>query len=475
MKVLVINQCSTNKGDRAILFFVLSELLRNGVDQITVSASNPEYWQDKPDFPPVSAPRFRGDKFTPAKAGAESTIAVPVVPWGWDISRRKGVGLWGKVIHRARKLILPRWICFPLVRNALIASKRPWYLRLIVNRQYLRAIEQADLVLSTGGHHITTMFVPDAVTPQIFDMAVALLCGKRLVLWSQSIGPFDFGSAKSKLMVQRILAGAEQIYTRDEASADQIRRMGVSLERVSRTFESVFGLCDVVKSPARPSERSAVMGVAVYVYVLRPSTNCIKAIVHKSKLTRYVSPTAISAGLKEHENYTRCFAPLIDHAIEAGYKVRFFPMELAGTDRACIEAVINSVDKKENCEILEGFPGTCEHLDAVARCRMFVGHKTHSQVFSLVAATPLLAVAYHKKTEDFMAQFGLEKHCVDDAQISAGKLIEMFDEINSNLDAISRKQQEVGSKICAQVKEDFARMIEKVRAAEQGNTKKTDR
>jgi polysaccharide pyruvyl transferase WcaK-like protein len=154
---------------------------------------------------------------------------------------------------------------------------------------------------------------------------------------------------------------------------------------------------------------------------------------------------------------------LIDHAIEAGYKVRFFPMELGGTDRACIEAVINGVGKKENCEIVEGFPATAEHLNAVAQCRMFVGHKTHSQIFSFVAAAPLLAVAYHKKTEDFMAQFGLEKYCVDDAQISAEKLIEMFDKINDNLDAISHKQQEVSSKFCAQVKRDFARMIEEVR------------
>jgi len=420
MNVLVINQCSTNKGDRAVLFFVLRELARSGVGQITVSASNPEYWEDKPDFP---------------------GMAVRVIPWGWDISRKKGVGFLGKVIHRVQKLILPRLIHFPLMRNALIAGKRPWYLRFIVNRQYIEAIEQAELVLSTGGHHITTMFVQDVVTPQIFDMVVALLYGKPLMLWSQSIGPFDFKSAKSKMMVQKILAGAGQIFIRDDASAHQIRKMGVSLERVSRTFESVFGLCDVVKSRARPSERPPVMGVAVYVYV---------------RANR----------LKEHENYTRSLAPLIDHAIEAGYKVRFFPMELAGTDQACIEAVINSIDKKENCEILEGFPGTLDHLDAVAQCKVFVGHKTHSQIFSLVAATPLLAIAYHKKTRDFMAQFGLEEYCVDDAQISAEKLIEIFDEINNNLDTISRKQQEAGAKMCVQVKSDFAAMIEKVRVAE---------
>jgi len=294
------------------------------------------------------------------------------------------------------------------------------------------------MVLSTGGHHVTTMFVPDAVTPQIFDMAAALLYDKPLVLWSQSIGPFSFKLSKSRLMVQKILSSASQIFIRDEASTDQIKKMGVSLEHVSKTRESVFGLCDIVKSRIRPSKRAEVMGIAVYVH------------------TR-------ANQLKEHEEHRRYFASLVDHAIEAGYKVRFFPMELQGTDRHCIEAVINRVDKKENCEIVEGFPGTSDHINAVAQCKMFVGHKTHSQIFSLVAATPLLAIAYHKKTEDFMAQFGLEKYCIADTQLSAEKLIKLFGEINNKLDTINQKEEEAGSKTCMQVKEDFARMIKQVR------------
>jgi len=265
-----------------------------------------------------------------------------------------------------------------------------------------------------------------------------LLYGKPLVLWSQSIGPFGFKSPKSRLMVQKILSGACRIFIRDEASAEQIKELGISLEHVSKTCESVFGLCDIVKSRIRPSDRPPVMGVAVYVH---------------TRANR----------LKEHINHPRYFASLIDHAIEAGYKVRFLPMELQGTDRACIEAVINSVDKKGNCEIVEGFPGTSDHINAVAQCRIFVGHKTHSQIFSLVAATPLLAIAYHKKTEDFMAQFGLEKYCIADAKINTGKLIELFDEINNNLDSVNRKEEEVGSKMCMQVREDFADMIKQVR------------
>lgn len=417
MKALVINQCSTNKGDRAVLFFVLRELTRNGIDQITVSASNPEYWEEWPDFPET---------------------AVRIIPWGWDNSRKKDVGFWGKVIHRIQKVILKRRINFPLVRNALIAGKRPWYLRFLVNRQFIKALREADIVISTGGHHITTMFVPDAVTPQILDMAVALLYEKPLLLWSQSIGSFKFKSPKSRLMVQKILSGAGQIFIRDEDSAEQIKEMQVSMEHVSKTRESVFGLCDIVKSRTKPSNRPLVMGISVYVH---------------TRANR----------LKEHENNPRYFASLIDHAIEAGYKVRFFPMELQGTDRRFIEAVINNVNKKENCEIIEGFPGTLDHINKIAQCKMFVGHKTHSQIFSLLAATPLLAIAYHKKTEDFMAQYGLEKYCITDEQISTEKLIELFDEINNNLDFINEKQEITGSKMCKQVREDFARMIKQAR------------
>jgi polysaccharide pyruvyl transferase WcaK-like protein len=414
MRVLVINQCSTNKGDRAVLFFVLRELSRNGIDQVTVSASNPEYWHERPDFPEID---------------------VRVIPWGWDNSRNKDAGFCGKVIHRILKVILKRHINFPLVRNALIAGKRPWYLDFLINRQFVKALKEVDIVISTGGHHITTMFVPDAVTPQIFDMAAALIYEKPLLLWSQSIGPFRFKSHKNRLMVQKILSGTSRIFIRDEDSAEQIKEMQVSHGHVSKTYESVFGLCDIVKSRIKPSKRPPVMGISVYVH------------------TR-------ANQLKEHENNPRYFASLIDHAIEAGYKVRFFPMELQGTDRLFIEAVINNANKKEDCEIVEGFPGTSDHINAISQCRMFVGYKTHSQIFSLLAATPLLAIAYHKKTEDFMAQYGLEEYCITDAQVSAEKLIELFDEINNNPDAINQKQEATGSEMCKQVKEDFARMID---------------
>ncbi len=136
MKVIVINQCSTNKGDRAVLYFVLRELKSNGINNVTVSASNPQYWEEKPDYPDIN---------------------VRVIPWGWDISRRKNAGIITKIFHLFVKVKLTRLIYFPLVKKVLIAGKFPWYLKFIVNKQYLDAVRNADVVISTGGHHLTTI------------------------------------------------------------------------------------------------------------------------------------------------------------------------------------------------------------------------------------------------------------------------------------------------------------------------------
>jgi polysaccharide pyruvyl transferase WcaK-like protein len=414
MNVLVINQCSTNKGDRAVLYFVLRQLKACGIGNVTVSASHPEYWLDKPDFP---------------------ELAVRVIPWGWDVSRKKNATLIGKVFHLFCKVKLPRRIHFPLVRDALISGRRPWYLRFLINREFLKAVKEADLVISTGGHHLTTIIAGSIKTPQIFDMAMALLYSKPLLLWSQSIGTFDFESPANKTMIQKILSDAGQILIRDEASEEQIRKLGVSLEHVSKTRESVFGLYDVVRSRTKPSDRRNILGISVW--------------------------TGNKQTAPAWEHYVRTFTAFVDHAVETGgYKVRFFPMEMQGADRPCIEDIINRVGKKEHCEIVEGFPGTIEHINAIAQCKMFVGHKTHSQIFSLVAATPLIAVAYHRKTEDFMAQFGLEDYCIVESQLSSGKLMEMFDRINDNLDAVGRKQQEIALGMYQQVGEDFKRMID---------------
>lgn len=68
----------------------------------------------------------------------------------------------------------------------------------------------------------------------------------------------------------------------------------------------------------------------------------------------------------------------------------------------------------------------------------FVGHKTHSTIFALATGTPLLAIAYHPKTIEFMRQFDMEQFVIDDKVMTGDKLISMFDELSSHLDEVGK-------------------------------------
>ena len=417
MKVLIINQCATNKGDRAVLFFLLKELVRNGVDDITVSTTDPHYWADLRGFP-EGLVRF--------------------VRFGWSISskRRKQAGLLGEVVLRIKRGIYAN-ICFPLVRRALLHGVCSWYVRFLCTKEYWQAVSRADLVMSTGGHRVTTLLVRDAVFPATFDMAIVLLKHKPLVLWSQSIGPLKFRRQENRMMIEMILSSAWRILIRDKVSEEELSKVGVSMENVSQTRESVFGLFDIVEKPKKPSDRERIMGISVYM--------------------------AQKRSYEENEVYFNSISAVVDHAAENGYLVRFFPMEMSGADQPCIEQIIERCRNRHICSIVEGYPETVEHMAGVAQCRIFLGHKTHSVVFALTTGTPLIAVAYHEKTEDFMGQFGLSEYCIPESQATGSKLIELFSKVSSNLDEISERELKRSREVGSRVREDFRKVIDDVR------------
>jgi polysaccharide pyruvyl transferase WcaK-like protein len=325
------------------------------------------------------------------------------------------------------------------VRKALLSGVCPWYIRFLCTKEYWQAVGQADLVMSTGGHRVTTLLVPDAVFPATFDMAIALLRQKPLVLWSQSIGPLSFRQPENRKMIETILSRAWRILIRDEVSEEELSKIGVSMKNVSQTPESVLGLFDVVERPIKPCDRERVMGVSVYMSQKR--------------------------SLEENEAYINSISALVDHAAQDGYSVRFFPMEMAEVDRPCIEQIIARCKNKEACSIVEGYPETVEHMTGVSQCRLFLGHKTHSVVFALTMGTPLIAIAYHQKTQDFMEQFGLGEYCVPEADTDSGKLIELFSKVSSNLDEISEIELKCSHEAGSRVREDFRRVIEDARRA----------
>jgi polysaccharide pyruvyl transferase WcaK-like protein len=175
MDVLVINHYACNKGDRAILYFVTRELAKNKVNSITVSAHDRAFWKD-----------------------SQSSLigSVKFIPWGFNVERPIHINKIQKKILSLKNR-LGRYK-FHVATYLLLNSWEFGIERLICNAEFFTSLRKADLVISTGGHHITTLLAPDAVSGQLFDMGMVLLSKTPLVLWSQSIGPLEFKHKKNK-------------------------------------------------------------------------------------------------------------------------------------------------------------------------------------------------------------------------------------------------------------------------------------
>jgi polysaccharide pyruvyl transferase WcaK-like protein len=309
--------------------------------------------------------------------------------------------------------------------------------RILCNGRFYRAVCEADLIVSTGGHHLTTLLTRDGVSSQICDQAMAILSGKPLVLWSQSIGPFEFHDPRDLELAKAILTRSAMIFTRDEQSLELMRRHDISQANVRETFDSVVGLNDAMGDYVVPSARENIVGAAIY------------------------SAQQRSPG--HHRNYVESMVSLVSQANVTGAVVRFFPMELKGSisdDRPLIREIVSRCAQAGGRCVVEDRDLDClTHLKEVAKCRLFVGHKTHSVVFGLTVGTPMLAIAYHRKTRDFMDRYGLSENCIDDNDLTTESLLRTLANLQANLDAVGAKQVQASRVLGAKVRQDFGAML----------------
>lgn len=402
--IMIVNQYAANKGDRAVLFALVSELLKH-TKNITVSTSDPELWKGYDYY---------------------EDNHICFVPWGWDY----------KTENNSMKRFLQSIKKYTYTINReLFLRAEPifrWIVPFISNRLFSQALDTADIVISTGGHHVTTILARDAISTQMFDLSQAIWRNKPLILWSQTIGPLDFHNERNRLFVSKILKRMNRAFIRDKESFVLVKDI-VSQEKLIPTYESVFVLNHQFKDYMLPSKRANRLGISIYSTKQRNE--------------------------KEAAEYIETIASVANHAISKGLEVEFFPMEIKGSgpdDRKMIKMIVARIDDVAKCIINDEDMDTLTHMKKVSECRIFIGHKTHSVIFALTVGTPIVALAYHIKTNDFLDQFGLSRNCIGDNDLTSELLIETFDNVMGDLDNIGEVQYKQSEQFADKVSQDIA-------------------
>src|SRR5690606_16650533 len=92
-------------------------------------------------------------------------------------------------------------------------------------------------------------------THRVLELELAKRLGRRVVLWTQSVGPFK--TPRSQSAIQRIIACVDAAYFRDEPSRDAWVREGGDLNSSFIAPDAVFALD--ASTPASPSASDRVL------------------------------------------------------------------------------------------------------------------------------------------------------------------------------------------------------------------------
>ncbi len=389
-KILIINQYAGNKGDRAVLYALCRLLLEHLPNsKIIVSTTSPELW-DNYDF-------YKENR-------------IDFIPSAWDFERVEGhfSKVYFSFINKFKKYT------YTILRENFLGLKLPIE-GFLVNPTFYDAAKKADLIISTGGHHYTTILSKDLVSHLPYEFCSALRLNKNTIIFSQSMGPFEFHNKRNEKYIRSLLNDCQKIFIREKDSFKYLDELQVKTEHLDKVPETVISLSTLFDNYIKPTDRDKKLGIAIYSTKKRSS--------------------------EEKDHYINCLADFCNYVITLGYHVELFPMELKDTepdDRKMIKEITTKISKKEKYIIHERDLETESHIKAVAKCRLFVGHKTHSVVFALTSGTPLIAIEYHPKTRNFMTQFDSERYSINDDILTFDLLKEKFNALELEFDKVGK-------------------------------------
>ena len=286
------------------------------------------------------------------------------------------------------------------------------FFRIVCDAKYIKALKNADIVFISGGHHLTDILSKKSYYKLSCNFIVPIIMKKKVILLPQSIGPVK--DEKVKKSVKFILEKVYSIAYRDKESGILVDSI-IKHNRVSYVPDLVYSL-----SPNKHCELDDdIVGIALYHSYDGDNRN-------------------------EVLNFTMSnLAQIIDDLLERGYIVKIIPMD--EEDEMYAGSIISNVQssmKNDRCYVAQRRENVLDVIEEFNGLKFALAYKTHATIFSIICNTPLVAIAYHSKTIDFMNQIGLGEYVIFDNDASYKNVISLIDKMLSNIEFLLEKEKQ---------------------------------
>lgn len=247
-------------------------------------------------------------------------------------------------------------------------------------RAVFRAIRRADLVLMGGGSLLQDVTSRRNMVYYLGVAELARLRGRPAMLFANGIGPVRTASGR---LLMRVLANRLRLITvRDEASLEELKRLGVTRPRIELSADPAL----LLPPPSRAAGE----------FLLR-----------QAGLRDWEGPlVGISVRpWKGSEAAGLAVAQAVDRFCRAhGARAVFLPMQYPGDGEASRQvAAAMETEPFLPAERLDA----AELLNIAAAMDLVVGVRFHALVFAALGHVPVVGLAYDPKVDNFLHSLGL--------------------------------------------------------------------
>lgn len=359
MRVVIVGSVVANGGDAAIMHAQL-ELVRVAFPGVVIAIHD--------SHPAVARRRFPG---------------MEVHPWLWDgLTVPTGIPLPRRLRRAANRMIRAAVLNY-VARTDLSDARR-------IVRGALRSLADADLVAYTGG---TSLIERYPMAPKLFELRMARLLQRRVVLLPGSLGPFE--RRENQDAMRAVVEDARLVLLRDQRSKEHLSSIGARLARIRMVPDVVFALA-APGAVRRLAEGAVPAGAPRIAVSVRDCT----AFFPKDK----------SNGQNAYED---AVAYLVTHLSRGrGADVTFVSTcqgipGYAFDDSRVARSVAARLPGDVSVHIDPDDHAAAELRDILGNMDLLVSTRLHGAILALMAGTPVLPIAYEFKTDEVMQEAGL--------------------------------------------------------------------
>jgi len=260
-----------------------------------------------------------------------------------------------------------------------VSSKNRWKIREIT-----KAMKNCDIFVSGGGSLLQDTTSNKNVMYYLFLVLVAKHYRKKIVFYSQGIGPIR--KWYNKMLMKWLVNKVDKIFVRDVFSKDKLIEFGVKSEKIEASIDPVMGI-DITEDIVKKGKN-----------ILMDETNL------NVNETKFVGIYVRDWKLKD--NFEDEVKKVCEFFIEKKYTPIFIPMQ----NPQDIEISKNIKEMINGNAILISKKYTAEEVMALtANMDFVIGMRLHAIIMAAAASVPYIGISYDPKVDYFVSEMQVSR------------------------------------------------------------------